>query len=340
MRGLAASAHYELAAVADVKEAARDEVATAYPGVRTFASHDEMFRECPTDVVCVSTWAPSHLEVTQAALELDLKGILVEKPLADNLQDGERIVAAVRQKNLPMAVPHGLLFADHSREILGLVHGGEIGALKLVSIECSGWDIINAGIHWLNYAVTLVGDDPFDRVLAACDTGTRTYRDAMQVETLAATYAQTQSGVRVVMNTGDYVKLSSGGKGTLFRLVGTEGSIEFYGWEPRYRVQNAAHPRGRAVEVTPSDGRPHHQRCLEALAGQMDRGEPDYGVTESSLRALELVEAAYLSNRHRCAVRLPLASFEPPPPSDWDPGLPYGWEGGGRDGRKLPPSDD
>ncbi len=76
----------------------------------------------------------------------------------------------VREAGLPMAVPHGLLVLDHAKEILDRVHGGEIGDLKLVSIECSGWDIINAGIHWLNYAVMLVGQDPFESVLAACDS--------------------------------------------------------------------------------------------------------------------------------------------------------------------------
>ena len=336
MRALAASERFELVAVADLKEEAREEVEKTWPNTRTFADHGEMFAECPTDIVCVSTWAPSHLEVTRDALALDLKGILVEKPLADNHKDGVRIVEMVRNDRLPMAVPHGLLVLDHATQILDRVHGGDIGDLRLVSIECSGWDIINAGIHWLNYAVMLVDQDPFESVLATCDSSTRTYRDAMQVETVAVTYAQTQSGVRVVMNTGDYVQTSSDGKGVVFRLVGTGGSIEFHGWEPRYRIQNSSHPAGEVVEVA-STGGGSHQGHLEALAVQMDRGEADYSVAESSLRALELVEAAYLSNRHRCAVQLPLSTFDPPTPSGWDPGQPYGWEGGGRDGRKLPP---
>jgi len=74
------------------------------------------------------------------------------------------------------------------------------------------------------------------------------------------------------------------------------------------------------------------------LAGQIDAGQPDYTIPESSLAALELCEAAYLSSRHRCRIDLPLSSFKPPPPSDWQPGQPYSGTGGGRDGRKLPPA--
>ena len=75
----------------------------------------------------------------------------------------------------------------------------------MVEIQCSGWDIINAGIHWLDFFVTLDAcPEPVSYVMAACDASTRTYRDGMQVETLAVTYAQTESGVRAVMQTGDY----------------------------------------------------------------------------------------------------------------------------------------
>jgi hypothetical protein len=138
------------------------------------------------------------------------------------------------------------------------------------------------------------------------------------------------------MNTGDYIKSSEGDKRTLFRLVGTQGTLNFYGWEPRYWLLNQAYPQGHLFEVEPGP-RPAHQRYLELLAGQMDRGQADYTLAESSLAALELCEAAYLSHRYRCAVTFPLADFVPLPLTDWDPGQPYRGEGGGRDGRKLPP---
>jgi predicted dehydrogenase len=175
-----------------------------------------------------------------------------------------------------------------------------------------------------------------DYVQAAVDAQTRTYRDGMQVETLAVTYVQTQSGIRIVMNTGDYVNTSEAGKGTLFRLIGSRGTIDFYGWESRYRILNAQHPNGQVIEVDPGS-RPGHQKHLENLAAQMDTGVSDYQVAESSLLALELCEAAYLSAQYHAIVKFPLAEFVPLQPVDWQPGKPYSGAGGGRDGRKLPP---
>jgi predicted dehydrogenase len=335
MKALHDSDRYELVAVADVSEAARQAAQELYPSICTFAGHEEMFAQCPVDLVCVSTWPPSHLSVTRDALQLPLTGLLVEKPLGDTAVAGAEILARVKERGLPLAVPHGLLVADHGRQILERVGNGEIGDLKLVEIQCTGWDIINAGIHWLNFFVILTGQESIDFVMASCDASTRTFRDGMQVETLAVTYAQTASGVRVILNTGDYVKSSELGKNTLFRLIGTAGTLDFYGWEPRYRLLNAVHPQGELFEITPGP-KSNHQRHLDALADQMDRGEADYSIAESSLMALELCEAAYLSCRHSCPVTLPLADFHPPQPNDWQPGLPYSGSGGGRDGRKLP----
>jgi predicted dehydrogenase len=334
LKALAASPRFELVAVADVNETALAEAAALYPGIQTFQDHQTLFGQCPLDVACVSTWPPSHWPITRDALAAGLTGILVEKPLGDTWTSGRQVVDAVRAAGLPMVVPHGLLVADHGREILARVSAGEIGRLLLVEIECAGWDIINAGIHWLNFACSLLPDDPFAAVLALCDASTRTYRDGMQVETEAVTYAYTASGVRVMMHTGDYVPVAEAGEGTLFRLVGSLGTLEFYGWKPWYRLFNASHPMGEVVEVA-VEAKSGHERYLDLLADQMDAGSADYRLAERSLAALELCEAAYLSSRMRSVVTLPIAEHQPAPASDWAPGVPYSGQGGGRDGRRL-----
>ena len=78
-----------------------------------------------------------------------------------------------------------------------------------------------------------------------------------------------------------------------------------------------------------------HQRHLEHLADQIESGARDYRVPESSLRALEIVEAAYLSKRLGTAIRLPIDGPQADRGADWDPGRPYSGVGGGRNGREL-----
>jgi predicted dehydrogenase len=334
LRALARSERFDLVAATDLRPEVCAQLEQEFPGLRTFSRHEDMFKECPTDVVCVSTYPPSHEEITLAALELPLKGILVEKPLGHTVASGRTILEAVKQRQLPMAVPHGLLARKTSVEIIQRVQQGEIGELKLVEIECTHWDIINAGIHWLNFFVTLTRNEPMAYVMALCDTSTRTYRDGMQVETIAITYAQTQSGIRVVMNTGDHVHISREGTETLFRLIGTDGQIEFWGWENGYRLQNAQFPSGTTIvpEEFPITG---HQFHLENMAEMIAQGTADYAIPESSLTALAICDGAYLSSKYHCQVTFPVDRFTPPSASDWEPGIPYAGHGGGRDGRKL-----
>jgi predicted dehydrogenase len=335
MKGAVASPRYELVAVADMSDEARAAVRAEFPGVQTFADHQSLLAECEVDVVCVSTWPPSHLPITEDALAKGLKGIVVEKPLGDTYAAGSAVLDAVRRYGVPMVVPHGLLVADHSRKILELVLGGAIGSLKLIEIECTSWDIINAGIHWLNFALSLLPNDRAVSVLAQCDTSTRTFRDGMQVETEAVTYVTMASGVRVVMHTGDYVPIAEPKEAFLFRLVGSEGLLEFFGWKSAYRLMNREYPAGQYFEV-PVGPRSNHQRYLELLSDQIDAGEIDLTWGERALAAVELCEAAYLSSRIGGAVKLPLSTFDAKDRPEWDAGRPYGGSGGGRDGRRLP----
>ena len=334
MSGLHASARFDLVAACDLRRDVCDELQSLYPGLRVYDDHEAMFRDSPTDVVCVSTYPPSHEAVSLAALASGVKGLLVEKPIGDTAASGSRILEAIKAAGIPVAVPHGLLVKAYSTEILARVRRGDIGALKLVEIQCQGWDIINAGIHWLNFFVALNEGDPPVNVLAACDASTRTWRDGMQVETLAVTSAETAGGVRVVMHTGDLTTVNCEDATCCFRLVGTAGIIEFWAWEPRYRILNSDHPAGRIVEVAEDEKKPH-QKHLENLAAQMDAGVPDYAVAVSSLLALEMCEAAYQSSRERRAISLPLEDNPAAVATDWDPGRPYGGSGGGRDGRQF-----
>lgn len=336
LEGFDSSSRYRLAAVADVSRDALRAVKHAYPQVRTFTDHREMIEKCPTDVVCVATWAPSHLPIARDVLAAGAAhGIVMEKPLGATEAEGRELLTLLRNARMPVVVPHGLQVSDHVEGILKRVRKGEIGALKLVEIECTGWDLINAGIHWLNFVMVLLADDAVELVMSCCDNRSRTYRDGMQVETLGATYAQTRGGVRLVVNMGDYVNVSAPDKSVLFRIVGTAGQIEFYGWEPCYKLLNRQYPRGRLIRVKPG-GDSAHQRYADALARQIDKGRPDTAGAETSLAALEVCEAAYLSAKHGCAVSLPLSTFTPPPRVDWEPGKPYSGTGGGRDGRRLP----
>ncbi|MCI0157768.1 Gfo/Idh/MocA family oxidoreductase [Leifsonia shinshuensis] len=330
------SERFTLTAVADLGEAARARIDDRFAGrVRTYPSAEEMFAAEAVDVVCVSTYAPTHLPLVESALALPTtRGLLVEKPLGDTTAAGAEILRLIRAHGLPVVVPHGLAAQAAPSEIVSRVHRGDIGRLRLVEIECNEWDIINAGIHWLQFFVSLIGDDPIESVLSAADTSTGTFRDGMQVETEAVTLAHTRDGVRLVLETGDHIEMARMDTVALMRIVGDRGFIEYGAYERAYTLVTP--DRDREVVTLDEFAVSGHQRHLEHLAAQIEAGTTDYAIPDSSLRALEAVEAAYLSHRARSTVRLPLADHGAGTPwAGWDPGAPYSGTGGGRNGREL-----
>ena len=336
IRALAASPRYVLSGVADIAPAARQRVAAAHRDVALFADHREALQTLQPDVVCVSTWPPSHVGVAlDASAAGSPRGLLLEKPIADTWRDGRRLVDELRRRELPCVVPHGLVVSSQGRAAIDQVRAGAIGAPRLVWIECRGWDILNAGIHWLHFALQVL-PGPFVEVQCACDRSTRTYRDGMQVETVAALVATAADGARVALHTGDEVSLSAPAAGALIRIVGSEGLLELPGWEPRYRIVSAGHAGVVQFEAGP----PPHAVYLDRLADQIAAGAPQWEQVERSLAALELCDAAYTSAREQRAVNLRGGNRLRAPgpgaaaPGDWDPGRPYAGTGGGRDGRR------
>ena len=103
---------------------------------------------------------------------------------------------------------------------------------------------------------------------------------------------------------------------------------------PDQRREIRRQAKAKVAAIRLQSLRENCQVTQEELAHQIDEGQADYRLPETSLAALELCEAAYLSSAHRCKVTLPLSEFEIPAEPHWSPGQPY--EGhGGRDGRKL-----
>jgi len=335
LQALADSEFYAPIAAADLRSEIGDELRKKFPGLRIFADFREMFATCPTDVVCVSTYPPTHEEIAVEALKLPLEAILVEKPIADTVASGRRILDFIKQSKVPLAIPHGLMVKRCPLEIIERVRNGEIGELKLVEIQSPRFDIMSAGIHWLQFSINLNSNHPVESVLAACDKTTRTYRDGMKVETVAVTSVQLVNGVRIVMYTGDTIRSNGRRQSDVtFRILGSAGQIEFWGWQPDYYLVSPAFPHGKLLEPEEQPVSVH-RRHLENLIPMLRSKEPDYSLPESSLKALEICEAAYFSAKHGVEVRFPFAEFTLPEPSDWQPGTPYLGEQNARDGRYL-----
>ena len=126
----------ELVAVCDLDRDTAAAAGRTY-SVPHFSSWDEMFAGERIDAVIMAVPTRFHLEAGLAALEHGLN-VLVEKPIAANLDEGRRLVAAVAKAGRVLAVGHLERFNAAVRELQRRVAAGELGRLFQVQARRLG----------------------------------------------------------------------------------------------------------------------------------------------------------------------------------------------------------
>lgn len=110
----------------------RSELAAKALGTRAFQSVDE-FKNEAIDVVHVLTPPETHAAVALEALRLGAH-VLVEKPLATDVTDCERVAALASERGLRVCVDHSLLYDFQIMRAIETARSGAIGRVISVNI--------------------------------------------------------------------------------------------------------------------------------------------------------------------------------------------------------------
>ena len=122
-----------MAAVYDVVDDAAAAVAQEL-GVRQAAGPAEIIEADDVDAVAICTSTHTHIDLLIAAAEAE-KAVFVEKPLALNLADVDRGIAAVEAAGVPVQVGFNRRFDPSHRYVRDRVANGEIGDVHLVRVS-------------------------------------------------------------------------------------------------------------------------------------------------------------------------------------------------------------
>jgi predicted dehydrogenase/nucleoside-diphosphate-sugar epimerase len=120
----------EVVAIADVNQARAREMAdrTGIPTI--YRSVDEMKAVAP-DVIHVLTPPDFHCEVAVRALEMGCH-VLVEKPMANTVEECDRMIIAARRAGRTLSVNHSARMDPIVLQALERVRGGELGTVLSV----------------------------------------------------------------------------------------------------------------------------------------------------------------------------------------------------------------
>ena len=108
------------------------ELAARYPIEATFDDVETMLDAVSPDGISVTTGEHDHVGPVQAALERGF-GVLVEKPMASNLEDALRIAEAASRSEAILVPAHVLRFTQPYRALVEQVRAGRLGAVRAIA---------------------------------------------------------------------------------------------------------------------------------------------------------------------------------------------------------------
>jgi len=105
---------------------------------KAYSDVTSMVRECKSDLVIVCTAHPFH---RQPAVEAASAGanVLVEKPLASDLQDCVDIISACKKSNIRLGVISQRRWYEPVRRVKEAIDNGKIGKPVLAEVTMLGW---------------------------------------------------------------------------------------------------------------------------------------------------------------------------------------------------------
>ena len=136
LRILASRTDIRLAAIADpVADALAAAVATS--GAQAFDEPLAMIAEAELDALVIAAPTTSHVPLALAAIQRHI-AVLVEKPLAESAEEGERIVIAARERGVPVQVGHVERFNPAVLELGRLLKDGWLSSIYSIASRRAG----------------------------------------------------------------------------------------------------------------------------------------------------------------------------------------------------------
>ncbi|WP_063065553.1 Gfo/Idh/MocA family protein [Nocardia violaceofusca] len=254
---IAADPRLRVAAVVTSSPERADQAREEHPGVRVFATADELFGAATDiDLVVIASPNRTHSSLTLQAVAAGLP-VVVDKPFALTAAEGEAMIEAARRAGTMLTVFQNRRWDSDFRTVRRLMTDGALGEVRRFESRFERWRprikggwrevggadegagiLYDLGSHLIDQALDLFG--PVDDVYSELDArrpGVRADDDVF----VALTHA---SGVRSHL----WMSAVAPQLGPRFRVLGSEAGYVCYGLDP----QEAALRAGRR----PGDGQP------------------------------------------------------------------------------------
>ena len=131
LRNLIANKDCQVRTVVDLSEDRRNFVKGLYPSVGVTDDVEYIFGDDTIDAVVIATPAESHYLLTVESIKSG-KHVLVEKPMAMNVEEVKEIGVLSKKNNLVAMVGHTFIYNPAVRYVKKLIDSGELGDIRYI----------------------------------------------------------------------------------------------------------------------------------------------------------------------------------------------------------------
>lgn len=146
---------------ADLAEERLNHMKRLYPSLRTTTNFREIVNDPGIDAIVVATPVSAHYPIAREALEAG-KHVFIEKPLAQSVDEGRKLLELAREKKRVLMVGHTFVFTAAVNKIKDLIWAKELGDIYYISTSRVNlgifqddinvvWDLAPHDVSIMNY---------------------------------------------------------------------------------------------------------------------------------------------------------------------------------------------
>jgi predicted dehydrogenase len=129
LRTFSSDLGFDVLAVSDTREGAREQARRAGPAIRLYEDASELVDDSKVEAVAIATPAATHFPLARRAL-LRGKHVLVEKPMCAGVEEARELVALAERKGVTLMVDHTYLFHGAVRKLKELHRCDSLGVVS------------------------------------------------------------------------------------------------------------------------------------------------------------------------------------------------------------------
>ncbi len=280
--------------------------------IKCYETIDDVLADKQVDVVCVCTPSGTHAELAVRSLNAGMN-VVVEKPMALNTADCDKIIEAAEKSGAKITVISQLRTADDVNRAREIVQSGALGKLVLCDLHMKyyrskeyynnswrgtkkmdgGGALMNQGIHGVDLLQYIVG--PVKNIKSIC----RTLLHDIEVEDTAVAVVEYENGALGIIEATTAINPSYDRE---MKIHGSKGCIEMCdNCIQRLVIDGQEQPCNKYVSVgsssNPAATRHYeHAKQFATFIEVIDGKDCEYVSGYEGRKAVDIIERIYKSN--------------------------------------------